>query len=91
MGPGGMGQNDESSLMYLNENRYRLERLGALTKEEVLAIESMYMTKEGYKKKMMLDSLGNDSYRQTDSENVKCLDPDSITLGALKGRKSHAP
>jgi hypothetical protein len=49
--------------MYLNENRYRLEKMGALSKDEVQAIENMYLTKEGYRKKLMLDSLGNDSYR----------------------------
>jgi hypothetical protein len=91
LGPSGMGQNDESSLMYLNENRYRLEKIGALSKDEVQAIENMYLTKEGYRKKLMLDSLGNDSYRQTDSQYPKYLDPDQISLGALKGRKSHAP
>jgi hypothetical protein len=41
--------------------------MGALTQEEVRAIETMYMTKDGYKKKLMIDSQANDSYRQTDS------------------------
>jgi hypothetical protein len=58
LGPGGA---DESSLMYLNENRYRLEKIGALSREEVRAIESMYMTKEGYRRKIMQDP--SDSYR----------------------------
>jgi hypothetical protein len=49
-GEGEGGPDSSSSMMYLNENRERLERAGAISREELKVIENMYMSKHGYKK-----------------------------------------
>ena len=47
---GGPANGEESSLMYLNENREMLQRVGAISRDELKVIENMYNTKHGYKK-----------------------------------------
>jgi hypothetical protein len=45
---GGHGGPDDQSMLYLND----LREQGALSREDKIALESMYLTKQGFKKKL---------------------------------------
>ena len=63
------GGGEDHSMLYLNNMREQ----GALSRDDKVAIESLYMTKQGFKKKAQMDS--NDTYQDN--------------KGRIIGRKSH--
>lgn len=69
---------DES---YLNDMREQ----GALSLDDKQAIESMYMTKQGFRKKIQIDS--NDTFRN-EGKSGKYLDAKELLNSRVIGRKS---